>query len=95
MALFPCHECKKSVSKNARSCPGCRAPFPAKQNLKGSGFEWKSQKTLYGFPLIYIAFDRDEKEKLRITKGIIAIGQLAITSKEKIFVKKMLLISNR
>lgn len=78
MALTPCRECKKEVSAQARVCPQCGAPFPAKREWKGSGFDWKSQATFYGYPLVHIAFGRDAHGKLRVAKGFFAIGQFAI-----------------
>ncbi len=78
MALLPCRECHKKISENAATCPECGAPFPAKQEWRGPGFEWKSQQTLFGYPLIHIAFGRNEKGRFRVAKGFIAIGQFAI-----------------
>ncbi|MBN2029422.1 zinc ribbon domain-containing protein [bacterium] len=78
MALVPCRECQKKISENAVSCPECGAPFPSRREWRGPGFEWKSQKTLFGHPLIHIAFGRNEKGKLRVAKGFIAIGQFAV-----------------
>lgn len=42
------------------------------------GFEWKTQRTLFGIPLVCIAFGRDENGKTRVARGIVAVGQLAI-----------------
>lgn len=78
MNLVPCRECKTEVSPQAKTCPLCGAPQPAKQDWQGYGFEWKSKTTLYGFPLIHIATGRDAKNRVRVAKGIIAIGQYAI-----------------
>jgi len=46
--------------------------------LGGSGFEWKSQGTLLGWPLIHVAVGRDARGKLRVAKGVIAVGQFAV-----------------
>jgi hypothetical protein len=78
MALIPCRECEKKVSDQAMACPECGAPFPAREEWKGPGFEWKSPRTYYGYPLVHIAFGRNEKGKRRVAKGFIAIGQFAI-----------------
>ena len=43
-----------------------------------SGREWKSDTTIWGIPLVHVAYGRDENGKLRVAKGIIAIGQFAI-----------------
>jgi hypothetical protein len=66
------------VSLNARTCPHCGAPRPALRDWNGSGFEWKSEFTVYGYPLVHVAVGRDKTGKLRVAKGIIAIGQFAV-----------------
>lgn len=76
--LTPCRECGTPVSERARICPKCGAPRPALKEWKGTGFEWKSQKTLYGWPLVHIAVGRDAGGRLRVAKGVIAIGQFAV-----------------
>lgn len=78
MALASCRECKAQVSTEARSCPHCGAPRPAQQDWTGSGFEWQSTRTFWGYPLVHIAFGRDRRGKLRVARGVIAIGQFAI-----------------
>lgn len=78
MNLVPCRECRHLISPNARSCPQCGAPFPARENWSGWGYEWKSKKTWYGYPLIHIAFGKNSQGKLRVAKGVVAIGQFAI-----------------
>jgi hypothetical protein len=42
------------------------------------GREWRSQTELFGWPLVHVAYGRDENGKLRVAKGIIAIGQFAV-----------------
>ncbi|MGB9618257.1 MAG: hypothetical protein ACPL7J_13120, partial [Desulfomonilaceae bacterium] len=42
------------------------------------GFQWKTQRTLFGLPLVCIAFGRDEKGKIRVARGVVAVGQVAI-----------------
>ncbi len=78
MPLTKCRECEKEISTEARSCPHCGAPWPAKEEWKGSGVDWKSNATWYGFPLVHVAFGRDAQGKLRVAKGVIAIGQFAV-----------------
>jgi uncharacterized membrane protein YciS (DUF1049 family) len=39
------------------------------------GFEWRTSSTLLGLPLIHIALGRNNKGKILVAKGIIAIGQ--------------------
>lgn len=78
MPLTQCRECKKEISTEARQCPHCGAPFPARTKFGGRGFEWRSKQTFYGYPLIHIAFGRDAQNKMRVAKGVIAIGQFGI-----------------
>lgn len=78
MALTACRECQHDVSKTARSCPQCGAQFPARAVWNGTGVDWKTDATLLGYPLIHIAYGRDARGKLRVAKGVIAIGQFAI-----------------
>lgn len=76
--LAPCRECKKNISRSARACPHCGAPYPANQKWNGWGFEWKSKATYYGYPLVHIAIGADKNKRLRVARGVIAIGQFAI-----------------
>jgi hypothetical protein len=41
------------------------------------GFEWRTRASIFGFPLICIAFGRDPNGRLRIARGLLAIGQFA------------------
>ncbi len=76
--LTSCRECRHQVSPSARLCPSCGAPFPARTRWNGWGHEWKSQTQFYGYPFIHIAFGRDRYGRIRVAKGIIAIGQFGI-----------------
>ncbi|HLD48369.1 MAG TPA: zinc ribbon domain-containing protein [Desulfobaccales bacterium] len=78
MALTTCRECGAEVSDQARTCLRCGAPQPANLSWSGTGFEWKSARTYGGYPLVHIAFGRDRRGKLRVAKGVIAIGQFAL-----------------
>jgi len=78
MALTNCRECGGQVSDTAKMCPHCGAPYPYKEEWNGSGYEWRSQAEILGYPLIHIAVGRNKEGKLRIAKGIIAIGQFGI-----------------
>ena len=76
-----CPDCGKEVSSRAPFCPHCGAPrqqAPAFSRMMKPdwGFEWRSQIEIAGWPLIHIAFGRKDG-KLRVAKGIIAIGQFA------------------
>lgn len=76
--LAPCRACRREVSRDAVTCPHCGAPKPAEQAWNGVGYEWKSEQTLFGLPLVHVAVGRDARGKLRVAKGIIAIGQFAV-----------------
>ncbi|MDZ7261509.1 MAG: zinc ribbon domain-containing protein [candidate division KSB1 bacterium] len=78
MSITTCRECNKEVSTDARACPHCGARYPARKEWKGSGIDWRSKTSFYGYPVVHVAFGRDAQGKLRIAKGIIAIGQFAI-----------------
>jgi len=81
MSLVPCNECGGSVSEKARACPHCGNPMgPAGSTGKpGWGFEWRTQAEVLGWPLIHVAIGRNERTgKLRVAKGIVAVGQFAV-----------------
>lgn len=76
--LTSCRECRHPISPHAPLCPSCGAPRPAQAHWRGSGFEYKSTTAVWGLPLVHIAFGRDVYGKLRVAKGIIAIGQFGV-----------------
>lgn len=78
MALTYCRECQQQISTQAQTCPHCGIRFPAREMGTGTGYEWKSRYTIYGYPLVHIAFGRDARRRLRVAKGVIAIGQFGI-----------------
>jgi len=75
--MKPCRECQHVISEQARACPICGAPFPAKDQWDGWGFEYKSQATFIGLPLLHISFKYRPNRVPVPAKGIIAIGQFA------------------
>lgn len=75
--MRPCRECKREISEQAISCPQCGAPYPAKQQWDGWGFEYKSPITVLGLPLLHISFKYRPNRRPVPAKGIIAIGQFA------------------
>jgi len=75
--MKPCRECKHDVSEQAMSCPHCGAPYPAKDNWDGFGFEYKSKLVISGLPLVHISFKYRPNRMPVPAKGIIAIGQFA------------------
>ncbi len=75
--MKPCRECRHEVSEQATACPGCGAPFPAKEKWDGWGFEYKSEATVMGLPWIHISFKFRPNRVPVPAKGVIAIGQFA------------------
>ena len=76
--MKPCRECQHQISEQAMSCPNCGAPFPAKERWDGYGFEYKSDATFLGLPLVHISFKYRPNRVPVPARGIIAIGQFAI-----------------
>lgn len=72
-----CRECHHQVSPNAVACPGCGAPYPAWPKWDGHGFEYKSDTTLFGLPLLHISFKYRPNRTPVVARGVIAIGQFA------------------
>ena len=76
--MKPCRECGHGVSEQALTCPNCGAPQPAREKWDGWGFEYKSQATLFGWPLLHISFKYRPNRRPVPAKGIIAIGQFGL-----------------
>jgi len=74
----PCRSCRQTVRADLKRCPYCGVPFPARGQVPSSGFEWKTETEFFGYPLVHVAFGRDHEGRLRVAKGVIAIGQYAI-----------------
>jgi len=70
-----CRECRGQVSEQAFGCPHCGAPFPAKEKWDGWGYEYKSEATLFGLPLLHISFKYRANRAPVVARGIVAIGQ--------------------
>ncbi len=81
MTMITCRECDHEVSESARACPRCGAPWPAKPDYDGYGFEWISPMTVFGLPLVHVSFKYHTKSTDGrragpvVARGIIAIGQ--------------------
>lgn len=81
--MKPCRECGHEISEQAMACPHCGAPYPARDTWDGWGFEYKSQTTLWGLPLLHISFKYRTKwhaghfGRPVPACGIVAIGQFA------------------
>ena len=73
-----CRDCQYVVSEDAFSCPNCGAPYPAKENWNGWGFEYKTKTTLLGLPLVHISFKYRPNRMPVPARGIISIGQFGI-----------------
>lgn len=81
MTLVDCKECGSEISDQAWACPKCGCPMKIKNlpllyRINWWGFEWKSETTFFGLPLVHIAIGWDlNTGRLRVARGIIAIGQ--------------------
>lgn len=91
MALIACPECGQGVSEHAPACPRCGYPMnepeqPVQQVVvrggrvkRAWGFEWRTKAEILGWPLIHVAIGRDpETLRLRVARGVIAVGQFGI-----------------
>ena len=73
-----CRECGHQVSEQAFSCPQCGAPYPARAEWDGWGYEYKSKAELLGWPMVHISFKYRANRRPVVAKGIIAIGQFGV-----------------
>lgn len=82
MSLTPCRECGREMSTDALTCPHCGAPNPALAARgvwrRPWGFEWRSEREVAGWPLIHVAVGRNDQGRLRVAKGVVAIGQFGV-----------------
>ena len=76
--MVNCRECNGQVSEQAFSCPHCGAPYPAKPQWDGWGFEYKSKTCIAGLPLVHISFKYRPNRAPVVAKGVIAIGQFSL-----------------
>lgn len=84
MALIRCRGCGGEVSSKAAACPRCGrplsplAPLPAAPASRW-GFQWKSETTFLGWPLVHVAIGRDRATgRLLVARGVVAIGQFGL-----------------
>lgn len=75
--MKPCRTCRHEVDEQAPACPHCGAPYPAREKWDGWGFEYKSQATLLGLPLLHVSFKYRPNRLPVPAKGIFAVGQFA------------------
>jgi len=68
-------ECNNQISDKAVMCPKCGLPMAGGP----MGYEYRSQASLFGLPLVHIASGVDPSTgRPRVAKGIIAIGNIAV-----------------
>jgi hypothetical protein len=75
--MKPCRECRREVSEQATACTQCGAPFPARDQWDGYGFEYESSASVLGLPLVHISFKYRPNRVPVPARGVIAIGQFA------------------
>ncbi|MCB2145556.1 MAG: zinc ribbon domain-containing protein [Deltaproteobacteria bacterium] len=73
--MTSCRECDHQVSEQAVACPGCGAPYPAREHWDGYGFEYKSHAAILGLPLLHVSFKYRPNRTPVVAKGVIAVGQ--------------------
>jgi len=73
--MAPCRVCTKDVARDAVACPHCGAPYPAKLEWDGWGYEYKSEAEILGIPLLHVSFKYRPNRMPVPARGIIAIGQ--------------------
>ncbi|HET8945469.1 MAG TPA: hypothetical protein VFQ07_00665 [Candidatus Polarisedimenticolia bacterium] len=78
MALTPCRECRREVSTEAPVCPHCGVLDPWRATYRGTGYEWRSQAAVGGWPLVHVAFGHDARGRMRVARGVVAVGQFAV-----------------
>lgn len=79
-----CRRCGQFVTEETASCPHCGVLHPAETESGGRGFEYKSEATLFGLPILHISFKYRPSRSGWNTrplpvpaKGVIAVGQVA------------------
>jgi hypothetical protein len=78
MSLTSCRECSGQVSTEAPACPRCGAPQPWDPDWSGWGYEWRSKASVWGYPLVHVAWGRDRQGRRRVARGVVAVGQFAV-----------------
>ena len=77
MPTTTCRDCEVEVSTSALQCPECGAPFPYKETWDGYGYEYKSEATFLGQPLVHISFKYRPNKVPVVAQGWLAIGQFS------------------
>lgn len=85
MTLMRCPECGREVSDAALACPACGRPLRAEavrsvstDGRFGAWYEYRSERTLFGLPLVHIVYGPTGRTGLRPARGILAVGNIAI-----------------
>jgi len=73
-----CRECGHKVSEQAFACPSCGAPYPARANWDGWGFEYRSRAQILGMPWLHVSFKFRPNKMPVPARGFIAIGQFGM-----------------
>jgi hypothetical protein len=74
--MKPCRTCQREIAEEALMCPHCGAPYPARAKWDGFGYEYKSEATLLGLPILHVSFKYRNFRPV-VARGVIAIGQFA------------------
>lgn len=84
MTLTRCPDCGRQVSDRAVACPNCGRPLArggqggAARTALVAGFEYRSERTLFGWPLVHVVYGASDNATLRPARGILAFGNIAI-----------------
>lgn len=84
MTLMRCPDCGRQVSDRAVSCPTCGRPLSAGRRGMAAnapvyaGFEYRSERTLLGWPLVHVIYGATDNGTLRPARGVFAFGNIAI-----------------
>lgn len=71
-----CPNCGQPLDAQ-RFCPDCQLAAPLAEGARGGGLEWKTKASVFGFPLVHIAFGKDSSGRQRVAKGVVAVGKIA------------------
>lgn len=88
MTLIRCPDCGRNVSDAAQACPTCGRPMRrtggrgeigATTSMgQGWSYEYRSQRHLFGLPLVHVIYGPAWAGGLRPAKAIFAFGNIAI-----------------
>jgi hypothetical protein len=87
MSLIRCPDCGREISEQAGACPGCGRPVQERGPTMAARleaarelyfYEYRSQTTLFGLPLIHVFIGPVWLVGFKPARGIIAVGNIAI-----------------